>query len=80
MVHVEPGDSEPAAAYSYNQSNNCNQFIPGTGDHDEKQSLSSKPSAVEELPHVGGAQDLTSPQVVRQLTPQRNYNRHDQMG
>ena len=80
MVDVKSGYSKARASNSDDEAGHSSGFVPSEGDSNQEESLASKPAAVEDLPDVCGGEDLTLPEEVRQLSPERDDDGHDQVG
>ena len=80
MVDVKSGYSKARASDSDYETGHSSCFIPGEGDSNQEESLTSKPPAVENLPDICGGENLTLSEEIRQLPSERDDDGHDQMG
>ena len=80
MVYIEARDGEPAAAHRDDEGEHGGQLVPRYPNDDQEEGLAPEASAVEDLPHIGCAEDLVPAQVVGQLAAERHDQGHDEVG
>ena len=79
MVYIKSRYSKSRAAHSNYQASHSRSFISSKCNSDQKQSLSTKSSTIENFSHICCGQYLTLPQKICQLTSKRHNDGHDQV-